>query len=488
MSILNQLFELVDSNTQDPSVAPVDVQLSTDHWVAATTSYAAHQAFVNGFVTKELRDLFDRKIADSQLGSIKTSETLSRPQFGSAGTVSALKTIEIIRNWEQLFIRQQLEPVPFRATAEDFVDGGIKKGSKVVIQVVRESNNTNSSPYDIARASLSRGQIQGEPVSLVFDKFSVMSINEPDEARFQIHQTFGADIIQSFGRRPRIMMISGNVLNGKARASFGGEIRSMDWKNAFQRFYQNYASLHATVTGGKHKVRIYCQDTVYDGYLLNMMSQTSAEVQSVSQVTITFLVARKYYPNSNDSKIPGYTNEAGFRITAASTPEDYFPSDRIEFHFQNDPKSLISKAQDATLRKLQQLEAEIKRLDPGVGDLSSAILGVDENSPYLAPAQGFKLHKLLKGGDTEKTLKDHSGTISALKEKIDFHIILRGGKKQEAVSGLAADVPDDALDLQIQQAIYRSVNNGLQERVSKLNNLAAEYTDTMNYWLHLTDL
>ncbi|NIX58066.1 MAG: hypothetical protein GWN14_19635, partial [candidate division Zixibacteria bacterium] len=103
----------------------------------------------------------------------------------------------------------------------------------------------------------------------------VMSITEPDEQRYQIHETFGADILQTFGRRPRILTISGQVVNGKLDVSVGGEIRSMDWKNAFQRFYENHYSAHACTKKIK-KVRIFSQDTVYDGYMLNMVAATTA--------------------------------------------------------------------------------------------------------------------------------------------------------------------------------------------------------------------
>lgn len=490
MGVLDQLFDILDSNTRDPAIAPVDTQLSQDDWVVATTSLAAHQGMRNGFESARVNDLIQRKIIASDLGANSVSTILSRPEFGTTGTVNVLRTFTMLDAWEKIVVSQQLADVRYRPTVEDFVDGGIKPGSKVVIEVVKENSRLHDSPFDIISSAISRKNIGGQPVSLLFDKFSVVNFTEPDEARFQIHETFGADIIQSFGRRPRIMMLSGNVLNGKARARINGEIRSMDWKNAFQRFYENYASLHRTVLAGD-KIRIYAQDTVWDGYLLNMMSNTTAETQSISQVTISFVVANKYSPQQNDLAIPGYSSDTGFRITInGTTPEDIFPEESLDFHFLENPEKLIDVARENAKLDLQLSEDKIELIDSG---LDSAFLAANydifsedfETNSYFTPAEGFRLHKLLTGGQIQDAVVSHVDQVRSLYSDI---LTANGTTANSGPSGISAEITVDAPDLRARQATLRNAQIGLKNTVNEANDLAIEYVRIQNYYDHLQNL
>lgn len=500
MGILDQLYEEINSNTRDASVAPVDTQLTQDEWVHVSTTFAGHQAFRNGYNTKELRTFLKSGVIDPNLGSTFAGSVLSRPRFGTKGTISALTTLNIINNWERLYVKQQLEPIAFRPTVEDYIDGGIKKGAKVVIQIVSENDRKNQSPYELVQAKISGGYRGNSPVKLIFDKFSVVSINEPSEARYQLHQTFGADILQDFGRRPRMMMLSGNVLNGKAEVRQFGEIRSMDWKNAMQRFYDRYASLHANRVN-RQKVRIFAQDTVYDGYLLNLVSQVTAETQSVSQVTITLLISRIYFPNQNDSAIPGFLDENGFRIGGASTPEDFMPEARLEYHFQLDPAAVINAGKADSINRLTQLENKLRKLDPflrdGLDDVARSVLA-NEKSSYVTPVAGYRIHKLLEGGSLEGNIRNF-GTITGIlredievfNQSIDAVVTERGGLETEIATPAPTarlDFVDTEVALRQRQARLRSQRSGLLERVSNMNQLALDFVNEIEYFDHLTNL
>lgn len=387
----------------------VDVTQSytPEDWVVANSALAAHKAMLSGYT------------GESLLRQIEASNTPTlRPENFTKGTVDVTKSLQIAQSYQEILIRSQKTPIGLRPTADDVVDGGIKNGSKVVLQIVPE--NTAAGAWDDqVKSSIRTKAVEG----VIFDKFSVASFVESEDERYQIHETFGADVIQSFGRRPRFLTIAGIVVNGRIDVRFGTEVRSMDWKNAFQRAYQKQFSLKACLANRK-KVRIYFQDTVYDGYLLQMTAATDAENQGISQVTVRVVVKNRYFIDQKDDNIAGTFTSGGFRLSGADVPEEFFPQDKLEFYFNQDYTEIIDGAKNLLQKEIRELAEELASVDGGVinvitpdeiieraytvidaekGDFGAqSIFDLELKQGYT---EEFKLTPLLQNGDIDAAIE-----------------------------------------------------------------------------------
>lgn len=338
MSVLDQLeesFETFGFLDNSDTYSPED-------WVVANTALAAHSAMIKGH--------------NDTTTDTRAFTPAERPRQVSGG-INVNKSLELAQTYKQILVNSQKTPIGLRPTADDVVDGGIKNGSKVVLQIVSESERVGTWDEQV-KSNIRTRAIEG----VTFDKFSVASFVESEDERYQIHETFGADIIQSFGRRPRFLTIAGVVVNGRMDVRFGSETRSMDWKNAFQRQYEKNFSLKACLNNRK-KVRIYFQDTVYDGYLLQMTAATDAENQGISQVTVRVVVQKRYFPRDNDDQIPGTFRGNGFRLTGADVPQEFFPSDRIDFYFSRNYDNVLKGARFLLQEEIRTLAQRLSRID-----------------------------------------------------------------------------------------------------------------------------
>lgn len=335
MGILEQLFNFnpeIDGS-QDVSMSPEDV-------ILISIAQNAHQAMNDGMRATN--------VANSIIQGI---------DLNISGTVNVEKSLQLSSRYRENLVNDQLAEPGDRPTADDVVDGGIKRGQKVVFEVIGNRYLDSGSWDEVVKKRMTANTDQ--PIGVFFDKFSVMNFSEPEAERHQIHETFGAEIIQSFGRRPRLITMSGQIMNGRVDVLRAGAIRSMDWKNALQRFYEEHFSLKACLSK-KHKVRITAQDTIWHGYLLNLVTVTDAENQGVSQATITFIVSKKVFRKQNDLAIPGFFNENGFRITGATIPDEYFPQERLEFYFNEDLSEVVSTKITSLKRDIELTKAGIE--------------------------------------------------------------------------------------------------------------------------------
>ncbi len=472
MSILDQLFP--DLQTSDPAENPVEVRkLEPEDWIISATALAAHQAMNNGFSP-----------------GIERIEThLYRPEFSSKGIVSVAQSLKVNKTYRQLLVEEQLQDVRYKPTADDVVDGGIKNGSKVIIKIVPENEDSHESWGGLVQARLQENR--GVPKNLTFDKFSVLSITEPDEQRYQIHETFGADILQGFGHRPRILTLTGQVVNGKLDVSVGGVVRSMDWKNAFQRYYEQHYSAHACIRRRK-KVRIFSQDTVYDGYMLNMVSATTAMDQGLSQVTITFLMAKRNFPRENDHLIPGWQVEPGQPIlTGRETFRQITKHPEIHEYFQENYDSFITDEYFRLGKEIDELAEQIGTLD-GVGgqEILSNMREFGDLGPseiYTRPGLQFRMHKFLTASNTEDAIISYDTQLANFQARVDdYHesvsvaTVQREIIKVDPLTGAPADV-EEFEALKAEEARLRNMRQGLVKRLDKLNTLCEELQNLYLY-------
>lgn len=419
--------------------------MGSSGWVGVATLIAAHQA---------IKDAMKSKVRP---------QVLTRPPLTQVGTINVAKSIQITKGYSDILTQDQTVDARFRPTADDVVDGGMKRGSKIVMQVVPEGSRYKSWDEKV------QGILLKEGFSLTFDKFSVLSVTEPDSERYTIHETYGGDFIQTFGSRPRIYSISGQVLNGRLDVRRAGETRSMDWKNAFQRYYEDHFSAHACVRN-RNKVRIFFQDTVLEGYALAFVAVTSAEMQSISQVTVTFVVSDRRWPRQNDQQIPGYFNQNGFRIGGAVVPKEYFPQARLELYFQNDPANVISKQRSNLLAQINNLTAEISKLD---GKIPSDVLKKrsedSQNIGLEIYGDSLFLRKILKteSSQTYLSLKEFVSETSSLQKRIlEYNRQHFKIENKNEVQGGRSDGDSLRNDL----ALWRSKRSGIIKKLTEINN------------------
>lgn len=377
MSLLDQLFP----DTQE-SENQFTTALTPEQRVIIQATEAAHQAMIDGF----------------QVASDKIDTSLPSPKYNVSGTINVADTIRISNDYKSLLIQDQMTDPRRSPTADDVIDGGIKNGSKIILQLIGDGGKSLQSWDKLMKSRIAETTETFTPASFYFDKFSVMSLQEVDNERYQIHETFGADIIQAFGRRPRMVTLAGQIVNGKVNVQSGAQTFSMDWKNAFERYYERHFSVTACLRKRK-KVRIFAQDTIWEGYLLSLTSATDAENQGISQVSVQFIVAKKFYANQDDLKIPGTRlPNSNFTVPGRTVPKEIFPASRPELYLR---ESLAQQITSLISVKRSERDALIKKLadeDPGLTEIdikeNLESLSGDADDQYFWTAEGIKLHNL----------------------------------------------------------------------------------------------
>jgi hypothetical protein len=429
MSILDDIFNIQSRNTEVQSTSPGDV-------LQASIAMSAHQLMENGFELTSPYNVFPEPLLNKKASiGINTALTLQS-------------------NYLQYFLAQKLKSIPFIPTADYAVNGGIKRGAKVTIEVVDESAKSSNAFSQLSRA---RQELSGRNTDirisrLYFDKFSVMNVMESTEMRYQMHESFGADFINSLGQRPRMITLSGTVLNGRVDVSYHGQIVSMDWKNALQRFFDNDASLHQNALRGQ-KLRIFAQDTIYEGYAVNLVANTTAMDQGMSQVTMTIILKNKSYIQSNDGKIPGSTSDE-----TIDGKDLNFPEPNFALYFTQDYSDIINKVASESKSKIN---AYLKTISYAAGNDNSTLINLNMwlqpsgETVYIYPAEGVKMHAVLDGTNL------HNEILAFAKSESNSKNVLDTGENYY---------------------YYESVRNGYINRVGNINILALKLMEEFDYF------
>lgn len=441
MSIVDQIIEEEEGGDE----------IGAGGWVNVATSLAAHEAMTSGFKKKSALD---------------PSETISRVDFSEVGVIDVQKSLKLSKSYIDVLTKDQTVDARLRPTADDVVDGGMKRGSKVVIEIVPE--NAKYATWDKAV----KAKLLKEGFSLTFTDFSVQSIAEPDSERYTLHETYGADIIQTFGARARVYSLSGQIVNGRLDITRGGETRSMDWKNAFQRYYERYFSAHACVRN-RNKARIYFHDTVIEGYAVAIVPVTVAESQSISAITLSFVVSDRYWPRENDRNIAGYYKTNGFRLTGASVPDEFFPQAQLELYFQKNPANILIKQIENKKVDILTLCRDIAKLD---GSITADLIKTRSQDTSLygvkVYGEGFQLHKFLV--DTSALEKS---ILDIIEEEKDIKSRIRTYNKSNSNIDLSDEIiiTGTAEESQLREDLskIRLRKRGLYVRVQELNNRCA---------------
>lgn len=430
---MSQFLDQLFGNAQSPLQAPVETDnLSAEEWASTGLGLAIHQAMQGGFD------------AARSAGRI-----VSRPR-NVAGKIDLQASLNAAIDYQaairEALIDSQVENMETREIAQDVFDGGIKKGSRLLIRIIPERQTVLESSLDeVVRKEQAS---VAAPDNLVFDKLSVQSISEPDQERHQILETLGADLIYGFGRRPRRVTINGMVLNGRMDVRVAGAVRSMDWANAFKRRYNRHYRLDACLENRK-RVFVHLQDTVYIGYLLQMSEYTSAQTQAAKQISLQMVLAERKMPRQNDAQIPGWVNEQGQVNLAKQAPEEFLKPASLSMYFEQNIEPEMAEEREATQARLEETLVSLARLlEPSAqfGQLDGLDDALEQNDlpeEYKSTSDSFVREAVLLVY-MRRHLDRYAGNPDAtrtLRGSVDYSLwLLKAG-----LDGPVADVPEEQL-------------------------------------------
>jgi hypothetical protein len=119
--------------------------------------------------------------------------------------------------------------------------------------------------------------------SLFITDFFITAVREEDSEKYQIVETFGTNFLFFYGRRPRIYVVSGVLVNALNR----------QWKNDFKDNYDSI--LRGTELARTRRRAVFSyDDVVREGYLLSFSNQMSAENPHSVPFSFSFFVTKEY--------------------------------------------------------------------------------------------------------------------------------------------------------------------------------------------------
>lgn len=128
----------------------------------------------------------------------------------------------------------------------------------------------------------------GDTIELT-SKFLLQSVTESEAEKYQITETFGDAEIRGLGARPAIASFSGVVLDGEGA----------EWKQKFVELYKR--RLRATVCiKANERVYVVYGNTVVEGYVLNLETNTSAHSPADAPFSFNMLVTGRTRVGGNE--------------------------------------------------------------------------------------------------------------------------------------------------------------------------------------------
>jgi hypothetical protein len=458
VSILDQIID-VERFGQEVQVR----SLQARDWLPAASSFAMHQAIEDGF------DPIDPAISPRLVAPI-----------GQQGVVSVAAALKAVTDVERILIKDQATPLQFRETANDFQDGRIKPGSKLIIRMIR-AGSIRGSWSQIARDVL----VTDGPSAITFDKFSTQSITVPDEERYQIVETFGGNVIYGFGRRPQFLRISGQVVNGSMDVIVKGERRSHDWANKLLRDYERHFRLTALIRNSMRLV-IFCQDTIYTGFLLNLTPMVTEDTQNMMSVSLSMVLSDRTWSRNEDSSIAGTLSKDGLYLPGGATPEQYFSKADVSAYFQQGYKSVLARQRVQLTKDVSEVVRQIMELQ-GIALTSANVKGAvdavqtyyEQNKSsfqerYWEDMLGLRAHKLLRVGVfryNEALLFLATKERDIEKEKFDWITTHNRGGQFELPQGASAQARVSYLAISAKEGALGVAKRGFAQTTQELNRL-----------------
>lgn len=232
---------------------------------------------------------------------------------------------------------------------------GVKRSTPAIFHMVpRQRRRSIPSLASLTRANLAAGR--DFPIGRVyFDKCSVISINKPDSERHQIVETWAADYLYVFGRRPRIYTITGVLASGRADVRFRGQTVSQDFAAAWERGYDRYFRASSAV---KHSMitRLWLLDDLYTGYLLSLNMYRDQESQATMQFTMMYVIESITNTINGDRFLPGQTSSTGPVATRSTLALTSSSSNTQGLPIPDERRDIIEDPSTRTRAELLALE------------------------------------------------------------------------------------------------------------------------------------
>ena len=154
---------------------------------------------------------------------------------------------------------------------------GMKSDRKMIIKVDPPARNESIS----------------KPVpGLIFDKFSLQSVTENDEERYQLHETFSEEVLFVFGRRPRIWSLAGIVVNSDD-ANFADELISN-----YDAYYRG-----TRVVENRMRTFVFYEDVLIEGTLLGLTVSRNGQIPGAVNASITIVVHERGLIGKNSGDV-----------------------------------------------------------------------------------------------------------------------------------------------------------------------------------------
>lgn len=265
-------------------------------------------------------------------------------------------------------------------TAEVIRRNGFKTGSKLLIKI-----------------DPSRKATDIEIPQLVLDTFSLQGVAEPDEERYQLHETFESEVLFLFGRRPRIWTLQGIVMNGRrspdidpnALAALSiqesiaavreNQAKDMDFANKLLQDWEDYYRGSRAVES-RSRTYISYEDSIIEGTLLGLTVVRNAQIPSAINATLTFVVHQRAFLGqevrngltpANLADLIAKTNASGASADKVPPSELKVASPTVEE--VNRRERQAQDQVDAAATELARLQTERANLNQAVADETLAI-------------------------------------------------------------------------------------------------------------------
>lgn len=350
---------------------------------------------VEGGVRSAMQSLFDSKGIEG-LG-------LTPPGASFGSVIEMVETGAGIRQADAQVINKQVtNPAPDGSTptADQVLATSYKKDSKCVIRMEKRNGDDDND-------------------KVFFEHFSLQSVSEPQEEKYQVHEVFEGEKIYFFGSRPRFWTYNGIVLNAADAVGFADETdevlgvttkKSQSFADDLIRKYREY---YRGTRAVENDVRILVtyEDIWVDGLMINMSPSRNTQFPNAVNMTFTlFVIDAGFFGDTKDTEtLDDLVNELS-RQTRAIDEE----VDGIMKHATPQVENLEAANSDATAGN-----------DAAAADLQKA-------AQEEAAAQGLLREKIDELDKSEEELQAARESFGALGDSPSPSQISTAGKRVDA--------------------------------------------------------
>jgi hypothetical protein len=384
---------------------------------------------------------------------LATSAVPAKTQLGADAT--KISVVDTKRTKTGLQLAKEPQSLQSRPTADDISTTSYKKDAKLVIRIIP------SPSVGSKKKNKSKAQSEVDP-AFYFDKFSLQSVAESDEERYQLHETFDSATLFLFGRRPRIWTYQGIVLNGRRPeipAFLLGDSQTvknerekyllrynMDFANELIRRYEShYRGTQALALRARSYI-VY-DDTVVEGTLLSLVAVRNSSIPGAVNATITVVVHQRSFigtslTDTGEQTLKQLVNGevrdlevSNIVPPAIGAARDTYKQVKARFDKNQDGvvdaqeyAAVLQKDKEAIEREQAQLPQDIDQADADAlealekiaegEDLADQDL-IDEGKAELAEAEGKKSSLIARQQSLDKSKEDTDEEKADATAKLD---------------------------------------------------------------------